>query len=131
MMEKMEKRDLRKCQGGFTLIEIIAVLVILGILAAVAVPKFIGLQDEARKKSLEGAIAAAQSQISMEYARLILNHGSENDAWANLDDDICDDVETSGFTSFNWENCSKSGNVYTIKANSDGQDATGYFNRPE
>ena len=38
-----------KSSKGFTLIEIIAVLVILGILAAVAVPKYIDMQGEAKK----------------------------------------------------------------------------------
>jgi len=46
---KMLKTKLKN-QKGFTLMEIIAVLVILGILAAVAVPKYIDLQDESRKR---------------------------------------------------------------------------------
>ena len=47
---KMLKMKLKN-QKGFTLIEIIAVLVILGILSAVAVPKYFDMQAEARNKS--------------------------------------------------------------------------------
>lgn len=64
-------------EHGFTLIEIIAVLVILGILSAVAVPKFIDLQDEARQKAAQAAIAEVKSRLSMGYGQVLLATGSE------------------------------------------------------
>lgn len=73
------KKDatLLRNQKGFTLIEIIAVLIILGILAAVAVPKFMDMQEDAQKKALEGAVAEGLSTASMAYGKLFLQNGSE------------------------------------------------------
>ena len=72
----MEKK-LLKNEKGFTLIEIIAVLIILGILAAVAVPKFLSLADEAERKALEGAVASGLSTVSLLYGQLALSNGAE------------------------------------------------------
>ena len=63
----------KRNQKGFTLIEIIAVLVILGILAAVAIPKFFDLQSESRQKAVDGALASVQSTLTQQYSKGLLN----------------------------------------------------------
>ncbi len=73
----MRKVNILENQKGFTLIEIIAVLVILGILAAVAVPKFMSLTEEAKQRAVEGALSAGQSSVAMQYARLSLKNDAE------------------------------------------------------
>jgi len=67
----------RNSKAGFTLIEIIAVLVILAVLAAVAIPRYINLIDEARTQALEGAVAAGLSHVSLAYGRLCLINSAE------------------------------------------------------
>ena len=59
-------------QSGFTLIEIVIVLVLLGILAATAVPKYFDLQKEARFKAAQSAVAEAQARLNGTFASNLL-----------------------------------------------------------
>lgn len=61
-----------KKSSGFTLIELVVVIVILGILAATAAPKFMDLQKDARISALNGLMGAMKSANSMVYSKAIL-----------------------------------------------------------
>ena len=62
-----------KNEEGFTLIEIIAVLVIMGILAAVAIPKFFDLQQRAREKALYTALSELKVRVNQHFASQLLD----------------------------------------------------------
>lgn len=70
-----EKHGTMGANAGFTLIEIIAVLLILAVLAAVAVPRYLTLVDDARQRALDGALAAGYSQLSLTFAQEALTNG--------------------------------------------------------
>lgn len=59
---------MKQAQRGFTLIELVMVIVILGVLAAVAIPKFVDLGDEAKTAAVKGIAGAAGSAAAVNYA---------------------------------------------------------------
>ena len=59
-------------QQGFTLIELVVVIIILGILAVTAAPKFINLQGDARVSALQGLKAAIQGANTLVYSKAAL-----------------------------------------------------------
>jgi MSHA pilin protein MshA len=59
---------MRRSQSGFTMVELVIVIVILGILAAVAIPKYIDLKQDAAQAAVNGVAGSIGSSMAVNYA---------------------------------------------------------------
>lgn len=79
---------MKRMQAGFTMIELIVVIVILGVLAAVAMPKFVDVSGDAETAAIKGVAGAATSAMNVNYGARKVN------ATKGFAVDNCEDVAT-------------------------------------
>lgn len=80
-----------KAQKGFTLIELIIVIIILGILAVTAAPKFLDIQDDARQSAISGIAGAVRSADQIARSGVLVGKTVDTD-----NDQVADSVTLEG-----------------------------------
>lgn len=73
-----------RSQSGFTLIELVIIIVVLGILAAVAIPKYQDVTTEAQEAAVRSSLGALRSGITIYYANEAVTTGKA--VWPSLDE---------------------------------------------
>ncbi len=111
----------KRNQRGFTLIELIAVLVILGITLAVAVPNYLNLITDADNAAAIQAVAEGKARLNHKYALMFLNQ----DPHANELDAIVEGVNTDAGDYELIFTISESNNEVEVKARAIGNGASG------
>ena len=83
---------MKQVQRGFTLIELVMVIVILGVLAAVAIPKFVDLKSDAQLASMQGVAGAAASASAINYGGCAIATAASQPLKCKVVND-CDDIK--------------------------------------
>lgn len=99
-------------ETGFTLIEVVLVVFIIGILSAVGVPKYLQMQDEAIEAACQANMKAIESEFIMKYTKALLSDATT--------DFTSITVTASDFTRGEMPVCPEDGSAYTLVPNANG-----------
>ena len=111
----MRNKHFKLTEKGFTLIEIIAVLVILGIIAALAVPRFVDLENNARQKAIDTIVSEINARESLTWA----NHKISTSGYVD-DAKIFGEINLNFAPNYTWNlgNPTVSGGILNFKGES-------------
>ncbi len=116
-MQTIESTFEARRQNGFTLIEVLIVTIIIGIIAAIAVPKFAATKEKAYDKTVMSDIKRAQVAAEAYYADNLTYPASASDA---------DFTPSSGVTFTQWELETKDG-VLSVHLHAEHANSTHYY----
>ncbi|GAB4371692.1 MAG: hypothetical protein Kow0042_14610 [Calditrichia bacterium] len=102
---------LKSDQYGFTLIELIVVIIVLGILVAIAVPKYVTMQDRASEAACQTNMRSIEAAFLMKYSKALANDLSTDFTSITL--------EGTDFSAGSVPTCPLDGSAYTVTPHAD------------
>ena len=83
-MQRATMSRLGRDRRGFTLIELVIVIVVLGILATQAIPTYLSLVDDAKKAAAKANLGALRSSVTIYYAYKATPMGGQSATWPSI-----------------------------------------------